>query len=414
MAYDMYCVAIKKTLSNVDSLLYEFDKRCKIKHINNSIFCAIHKKKKKNPIRIALDINPNKQWISIPFTNEEDNTKTIQEYRLRIISEQIDKEKNLIELYITTITCIICFEEVSSNDKLLRCNKSNHNTQHLICSECMYKYITALKTDGIGSNMCMFDKESKCGGEYSIELMNSVLPTLEQQLEWQELLNISEIYKLASICDDYVICPLCCKYGCIFEIYPGANQDRYYIPCAKCNKKWCNICKRKQHGNQSCYKLNFSEDESEDKQIIIINNMIQDITTKALTHCCSTCGCPYIKEEGCNLMICSKCNSMSCFLCNMKLYYKNNVKYWHFIGQELAEPNAVCPLWNNIAGDGKENQGNTEFNELAVKKELLKFISANISSHNIMHKIITQLTIQFEKDKKYENFISDFIALRVY
>ena len=103
-------------------------------------------------------------------------------------------------------------------------------------------------------------------------------------------------------------------------------------------------------------------------------------------------------------MVCPKCESMTCYLCSMKLYYKNNTKYWHFIGHELSDPDAQCNLWNNVAGDGKEKQGNTEFNEKSIIKELSNFILCNDKEiGNLIYERIIHL---YEKDNEYKNVIN--------
>jgi hypothetical protein len=164
-----------------------------------------------------------------------------------------------------------------------------------------------------------------------------------------------------------------------------------------CNLKWCNLCKRESHKGSSCYKLIFKENESEDMRIYIIDTMIRDIITKALTHTCSTCGTAYIKEEGCNLMICSHCGGMSCYLCNAKIYYKEGRgKYWHFAGHENSDPGATCLVWNNTSDDGKEHQGNTEYNNNKIISEFILFIKNNVET--ISKIIYDRILFLSEKD----------------
>jgi hypothetical protein len=91
----------------------------------------------------------------------------------------------------------------------------------------------------------------------------------------------------------------------------------------------------------------------------------------------------------------------------MKLYYKNNTKYWHFSGHELSDPGAQCKLWNNDAGDGKVNQGNTELNLNTVKQNLLNFAMANtdIDIYNLICKRIIYI---LKDDKEYKEIVTFF------
>ena len=194
-----------------------------------------------------------------------------------------------------------------------------------------------------------------------------------------------------------------------------------------CNLYWCNICKRKAHDENSCYKLVFTPEEKTNAECVntIIDIMIQDIITKALTHKCSTCGCAYIKEEGCNLMYCEHCRGMTCYICNAKIYYKEGLgKYWHFAGHELSEEGATCPVWNNTAQDGKEKQGNTEYNKKTIISELMLFLDSNdaqdesdtkSSSSNFSNKklIYDRIKILYEKDEEFTFIIEEFNKLNI-
>ena len=393
--------------------------RCKsiVKH--NSIFCNVHKRYKPKYVAVNLETNDNANanananintptWTNIPFTNETDGKIQIQNIKDEIEKAKLDKLVKEIDKLNAITKCKVCCDSVINNNELIRCCKANSTNEHLVCNTCLMTHINTLIADGIGSYTCMFNNSDKCGGEYKETECKKVISIHNplKQTQWDELVNISIIFKMASICDDYVICPLCCKWGCIFEM-PVGFQENIFIPCSKCGDNWCNFCKRKSHVDRTCYQLEFYNDETIKKRIEVIDHMLQEIITKALTHCCSTCGSVYIKEEGCNLMVCPKCDSMTCYLCNMKLYYKNNTKYWHFVGHDLSDPDAQCKLWNNDAGDGKANQGNTEFNLISVKNNLLNFVKSNLES-NLYKLICSRITYILKGDKEYVDIIKFF------
>ena len=419
--YKDKCIAIKKVKLDVNIADYKFNMRCRSSKYHNSVFCGLHKKHKPDSVVVILQNNTNttnntnntnntntREWLTIQIDKkikESDIIIKIQAKKNEIIETEFNRLIIELEAINSIINCKVCCDNVTNNAELIRCNKATSTNEHFVCKECVSRHIDSLISDGISSYGCMFNKSDKCGGEYINKDIINVINNPEKQERYDELINISEITKMASICDDYVICPLCCKWGCIFET-PIGFQGNFYIPCGKCSERWCNLCKRKSHSDRSCYKLEFNEDETMDKRIEIIDHMIQELVTKALTHCCSTCGCSYIKEEGCNLMVCPKCESMSCYLCTMKLYYKNNTKYWHFAGHELSDPDSQCVLWNNIAGDGKVNQGNLEFNEKSVSRSLLNFINENIIHTAIL--ISRRIVHIYEKDKEYKTIVSVF------
>jgi hypothetical protein len=270
----------------------------------------------------------------------------------------------------------------------------------------------------------MFNKHDHCQGKYTEENIRIALDTqfkpaaaeAEEDTtfsKWRDVMTSSEIVKFASICDNYVICPLCCSWGCIFEIPVGAEKHPFYIRCGSCSNEWCIQCTRRAHGPRSCYELAFTKVELANTSDMrrVIDKMIQDIATRALTHCCSVCGCKYVKEEGCNLMTCPKCNGMSCFICNMKLYYKGDTKYWHFTGHDKSDRDASCPLWNNKAGDKQEKQGNTAFNTTSIAREFSKFITSNEGNPHVAKLIRQSIIDNYKKDDVFVNNLFSLIDM---
>ena len=109
-------------------------------------------------------------------------------------------------------------------------------------------------------------------------------------------------------------------------------------------------------------------------------------------------------------MHCSHCVGMTCYLCNAKLYYKEGKgKYWHFAGHEFSDPDVVCTIWNSIANDGQANQGNTNFNNNKILKELILFVINN--KDDIKKKIYERIKILYEKDNDFNFIITTFEEL---
>jgi len=399
---------------------------------NPILFCDLHYKKFPEFI-IIQDTHQIINFINIEHYLEESkyilnpNLPPPQQPNLDLTSSY-HKQKDYQENYNhDNNQCYVCNNKEESN--LLSCSASKYKYNHKVCLECLKGHIMSLLSDGIASLECMFHKHEHCQGQYTEQHIKSALeynqpletdPAPETNInipstpyqtfhfsKWQEILNASEIIKLASICENYLICPLCTSWGCIFEIPNGGEKYPFYINCAVCKQDWCTLCKRKSHAARHCYNLTFTDTEQNNKDLMIqsIDKMIQDIATRALTHCCGICGCSYIKEEGCNLMTCPKCNGMSCYICGIKLYYKGTNKYWHFSGHENADINAICPLWNNIAGDKQEKQGNTAFNLTRIEKELFNFISYNKSNQDIFILICQRIITNFKRDKNFIKII---------
>jgi len=394
--------------------------QCKLNK-KGKLFCGRHTKT--TPDQVILDGGDNFGHI-IQYTNETNYFEHLAHMQKQFST---NKQDNIETGQTNTHTidhqqpipitkCGVCFDDIEELDNLIKCSSSECYITHLVCKDCLLGHATSMLNDGIASNECIFDKSDKCGGCYTeIDIQKAIGVGGREMLDkWNETLISSEIIKLAGICDNYLICPLCCRWGCIFETPVGAgSRHAFYIPCGKCGEQWCTLCKRGAHGSRSCYELHFQkEDVPAGMKEKIIDKMLQDIVTRTLTHCCSICGCTYIKEEGCNLMTCPKCNGMSCYICGMKLYYKANTKYWHFTGHDLSDRNATCPLWNNKAGDGKStNQGNIEYNLQKVEQEFSSFIKANQGNKAITQLIKERVRAQFGKDKDYRRVVTNILRI---
>lgn len=416
------CIAITK-----------LGKQCKLNK-KGKLFCGRHNKS--TPDQVILDGGDDFGHI-IQYTNENDYFKHLEHMQKQFSTNKQRNDKqnasntqhsithpdnihhtngNAVDHHTIITGCGVCFDDIGALNNLIKCSSSDCYISHIICKNCLLGHITSMLNDGIASNECMFDKSEKCGGCYSeIDIQNAIgVENREMLNKWNETLISSEIIKLAGICDNYLICPLCCRWGCIFDVPAGAsNRHAFYIPCGKCGLQWCTLCKRGAHGGRSCYELHFlAEDMTAGQWECVIDKMLQDVVTRTLTHCCSICGCTYIKEEGCNLMTCPKCNGMSCYICGMKLYYKGNTKYWHFTGHDLADRGATCPLWNNVAGDGKStNQGNMEYNLAKVEQEFRGFIKANQGDRRIAQLIKERVRELFGKDKDYHKVLTNIARI---
>lgn len=395
------------------------DHQCKNKKKHpHKLFCSIHIKNP--PATVILDGGELFQK-SINYTTEAEYFTALETYKTKLENEaakiKADELQELkeIEEYNNCNTCQICFTDFDKSDDLIVCTNASHKFKHITCEVCLLNYIKTHLSDGIASYDCMFNSSDKCGGEYNDTDIRYAISHADNPSElynkWSETILLSNILKMANICDNYLICPLCCHWGCIFDIPPGADKQAFFIKCESCSKSWCNLCKRIAHLGVSCYSIQFKPEENLETRTQFICKMLQDIVSRVLTHSCSTCGSIYIKDEGCNLMTCPKCGALSCYICNAGLYIKNNTKYWHFTGHHLADPTARCPLWNNYAGDGKENQGNTEYNLGKIKTEIITFKRENAHNPRTVELIEQCIRKLWDKDHDFKILVKELAPI---
>ena len=398
--HSIKCLALTK--NNEQCSKYNFS-------IDNHILCKYHRKKKYTPKYVIVyihnyleKISNDHHLITYPYKNKEKYKVDIELYKKELIDTKLE---SIIKLRQIT-KCKVCLEDFNNKD-LVKCSNTSLEHQHFICNECFGGYINSQLINDIGNNECMFNGAEKCDGIYNDNIIDKVIDTPETKVKWNDMINITNIFKLSNICDNYQICPLCRKWGCIFDITNADNinnDTKLTINCEQCKLSWCNTCKREAHGDDSCYKLKFKDDENEEKQFEIIDKMLVDIISNIVTKKCSTCGCAYIKEEGCNLMTCHKCHGMTCYLCNSKIYYKEDKgKYWHFIGHDYSDEDAVCRLYNNNAGDGSVTEGNAIHTKKQILKEIYNFLIQNeMESVCLINK---RLHILYEEDEDYKFII---------
>ena len=398
--HSIKCLALTK--NNEQCSKYNFS-------LDNHILCKYHRKKKYTPKYVIVYIHNYLEKTSIdhhiityPYKNKKKYEVDIELYKKELIDIKLD---SIIKLRQIT-KCKVCLEDFNNKD-LVKCSNTSLEHQHFICNECFGGYINSQLINDIGNNECMFNGAEKCDGIYNDNIIDKVIDTPETKVKWNDMINITNIFKLSNICDNYQICPLCRKWGCIFDITNADNindDTKLTINCEQCKLSWCNTCKREAHGDDSCYKLKFKDDENEEKQFEIIDKMLVDIISNIVTKKCSTCGCAYIKEEGCNLMTCHKCHGMTCYLCNSKIYYKEDKgKYWHFIGYDYSDEDAVCRLYNNNAGDGSVTEGNAIHTKKQILKEIYNFLIQNEMETVCL--INKRLHILYEEDEDYKFII---------
>jgi TRIAD3 protein (E3 ubiquitin-protein ligase RNF216) len=318
--------------------------------------------------------------------------------------------KQTIKVRQVKCNCCMNDEFKDHEDDLIGCSSSSKHefSDHYICKECLKRNVDIQLKTSVAKLQCVFHDTEKCNGNYSLEIIKSLL-TWEEVEKYQEYLDLQLINELAAVCENYQICPLCKKYGCIVDNFEGWM----YINCGTCKESWCSKCKEKSHNNIPCYTLNFTSLTKKEDMYLKIDRIINDLACEKLTHSCIRCKNKFIKDEGCNLMTCEKCGSMSCYICCKELFKDaNGNKYGHFAGHPNSIRGAICPLWNNEAGDGKINQGNTEYNIKKIMNSMDEFMNVN-TEKNIRLLIYNRVYETFRKESPKDIYKSHILKLGV-
>ncbi|KAK6497650.1 hypothetical protein TWF481_012055 [Arthrobotrys musiformis] len=220
------------------------------------------------------------------------------------------------------VECGCCFGEVPFT-QLTQCKDG-----HLFCLECGMQNA---KTE-IGQQryklVCM--DGSGCKKEFSPQEIKRFCD--EKMLEALEKLEQRDMLREAGI-EDLEECPFC-DFALIMH---SSVEDDKEFRCQgpECGKVSCRVCKKLTHIPLSC-----EESAKDEKQNL--RKGVEEAMTEALLRKCGKCSLPYVKESGCNKIVCSRCHAMNCYLCSKVIK-----DYHHFNDPARGGRTGNCLLFDN-------------------------------------------------------------------
>ncbi|KAG8719750.1 hypothetical protein FRC08_002110 [Ceratobasidium sp. 394] len=203
---------------------------------------------------------------------------------------------------------------------------------HLFCVTCTKKNAETAVGDRNPNVLCM--DQSGCRAPFPDDQLRRVLPAnmldlLDRLRQAKEL----EAAKLGGL----EHCPFC-DFACIIE-----DDGRTFL-CQKpgCMVVSCRKCRRKDHAPKTCEQMDNEERDAKGE------HEVAEAMTRALVRDCPKCKTPFMKEHGCNKMICPKCGTISCYICRKEISKLS--PYTHFDQQpdayHLAPAKGRCRLWD--------------------------------------------------------------------
>eukprot|EP00979_Chaetoceros_neogracilis_P016056 scaffold6861_cov133-Chaetoceros_neogracile.AAC.1 len=79
-------------------------------------------------------------------------------------------------------------------------------------------------------------------------------------------------------------------------------------PLASCGHESCIMCSEPAHEPLKCSQV--------EKQLVTrARSSIEECMTDAYVRRCPSCNCAFVREAGCDKMICRNCNALSCYIC---------------------------------------------------------------------------------------------------
>jgi E3 ubiquitin-protein ligase RNF216 len=130
-------------------------------------------------------------------------------------------------------------------------------------------------------------------------------------------------------------CPFC-PYA---AEYPPVEIDKEFrCKAPDCEMVSCRLCNLESHIPKSCQ-------ESAKDIGLSVRRQIEEAMSEALIRKCNKCGTPFVKEEGCNKMTCTRngCHNVQCYVCSKSCTYD------HFNDERRGGRAGNCPLFESTA-----------------------------------------------------------------
>ncbi|KZT66207.1 hypothetical protein DAEQUDRAFT_696012 [Daedalea quercina L-15889] len=222
------------------------------------------------------------------------------------------------------IECGCCFSNYPF-DKMIQCPDA-----HLFCTDCMTSYSENLLGQHDANIVCMDQSGCKLAFPES-ELRRFLTPKL---LSLYERVRQRKEIEAAGL-EGLEECPHC-EYKVVIE-----NDQEKLFRCQneECMAVTCRQCKKPDHLPKSCKEV-------EDDKKLDARHTIEEAMTAALMRNCPKCQKAFIKELGCNKMVCPNCRTLSCYVCRKVI-----TGYEHFNNPPpyngRPDPNK-CQLWDSV------------------------------------------------------------------
>lgn len=214
------------------------------------------------------------------------------------------------------LTCGCCY-----SDDLLAEEVSTCSEGHIFCKTCILRSTQVLMGNGKLDFPCL----EECSGSFSLETLKVILPPnafekLSKKLQEREIAtaNIPGLETCAF-----------CEYSAI------PPDEARIFDCENCKKQMCRSCRKESHIPFRC------EEVTERNELLKERLFVEEKMTDALLRTCWRCNAKFIREDGCNKMVCI-CGAKMCYICRQPIK-----DYGHFAEDVLSNPGSKCPLWTN-------------------------------------------------------------------
>ncbi|EPE34927.1 RING/U-box [Glarea lozoyensis ATCC 20868] len=224
----------------------------------------------------------------------------------------------------TMLECGTCCADYPMN-RMVHCNAE---ALHWFCKACALK--TAETQIGMSKyELCCMSTDN-CEGGFSKSEKEKYLD--EKTIVALDRIEQEAVLRMAGI-ENLVNCPFCPFAA---EMPPVEINKEFDCHAPECGKISCRLCKLESHIPKSC-------EEHAKETGMSVRREVEEAMSAAIIRKCNKCGTPFLKEEGCNKMTCTRngCGNVQCYICSKSCTYN------HFNDKSRGGKDGNCPLFDS-------------------------------------------------------------------
>ncbi|KAK8051959.1 hypothetical protein PG993_003344 [Apiospora rasikravindrae] len=218
--------------------------------------------------------------------------------------------------------CGCCLDDVPLN-RMVQCDGEE---THSFCRPCMKKQAESQIGYQKYQLTCMSMEGCQAGFSASQRRMflDEKLQVALDRIEQQAMLEMAGIESLET-------CPFC---PFAMDYPPVEENKEFRCANADCEIVSCRLCRKVTHIPKTCAEAAAEEGHE-------ARHTIEEAMSEAMIRRCNSCKNPFIKQDGCNKITCTRCRTIQCYVC------RQTVKgYDHFNDATRGGKEGQCPLFD--------------------------------------------------------------------
>ncbi|KAK7956225.1 uncharacterized protein PG986_005447 [Apiospora aurea] len=218
--------------------------------------------------------------------------------------------------------CGCCLDDVPLN-RMVQCDGEE---AHSFCRPCMKKQAESQIGYQKYQLTCMSMEGCQAGFSASQRktFLDEKLQVALDRIEQQAMLEMAGIESLET-------CPFC---PFAMEYPPVEENKEFRCANADCEIVSCRLCRKVTHIPKTCAEAAAEEGHE-------ARHTIEEAMSEAMIRRCNSCKNPFIKQDGCNKITCTRCRTIQCYVC------RQTVKgYDHFNDATRGGKEGQCPLFD--------------------------------------------------------------------